>query len=61
MCFSAYIDESEKLIEALQCALKLAPAGSLTAHLVQMAILNEATQEGRLPIKPLDGSDEQGK
>jgi hypothetical protein len=38
----------------------LAPAGSLTAHLVQMAILNEATKEGRLPIKPLDGSDGHG-
>jgi hypothetical protein len=60
MCFSAYIDESEKLIEVLQCALKLAPVGGLTAHLLQMAILNEATQEGRLPIKPLDVSDRHG-
>lgn len=42
-------DKSELLIQQLHCALKLADPNSLTAELIKMALLNEATNDGTVP------------
>jgi hypothetical protein len=42
--------QSEQLIQKLHCALKLADPESLTAELIRMAILNEASDDGTVPL-----------
>lgn len=43
-------DKAELLIQTLHSALKMAAPESLTAHLIQMAILNEATDDGTVSL-----------
>jgi hypothetical protein len=44
-------DKVELLIQTLHGALKMAAPESLTAHLIQMAILNEATDDGAVLLE----------
>lgn len=44
-------DNAELPIQTLHSALNLAAPESLTAHLIQMAILNEATDDGAILVE----------